>query len=70
MRVSSMIRILLLCVVCGLAFGCSGSGDDTDEARGNVFSSRTGAIDKAKAVEQKIEDAAAKQRQAIEDQDR
>ncbi len=67
-----MNKTLILCVLCGMALGCSG-GDDVmnqDKAKDNVFSAQTKAIDKAKAVDQKIEDAAARQRQAIEDQDR
>ncbi len=65
-----MVRILWLCMLCGLVIGCSGGGNDTSEARENVFSAQTRAIDKARDAERKIEDAAAKQRQAIEEQGR
>lgn len=72
MRESSMSKILILCVLCGMALGCSG-GDDAlsrDKAKENVFSAQTKVIDKAKSVDREIGDAAARQRQAIEDQDR
>jgi hypothetical protein len=53
-----MIRIVLLCV---LALGCSG-GDagNADKSGERVFSGQKKALDKAKSVEQTLEDAAAR----------
>ncbi len=67
-----MTRRYLVYVLFGFALGCSGNDSNTNggQAQDSVFDAQTEALDKAKAVEQKIQDAAAKQQQAIEDQGR
>ena len=64
-----MIRKYLIYMLFGFALGCSENGSRASEAhdQDGVFDAQFEAIDKAKSVEQQIQDAAAKQRQAIED---
>ncbi len=53
------------------AFGCSESDNNSNtnkaQVEESVFDTQTEAIDKAEALEQQILDAAAKQRQVIEE---
>jgi hypothetical protein len=59
----------LLYVLIAVALGCSGNNDQKEEkAREGVFAPQLKAIGKAKEVDQQIEDSAAKQRQAIDEQ--
>jgi hypothetical protein len=55
-----------------LMFGCSAPENQSnpEPPRENVFKKQTEAIDKAKAAEKEMEKNAAKQKQALEDQDR
>ena len=59
------LRLLVL-VLMGLAVGCS--GNDDQKPKETVFDPQIQAIKKAKAVDKTIEDAAAKQRQEIDEQ--
>ena len=51
------------------AFGCSENDSNANKAQveESVFDTQTEAIDKAEALEQQILDAAAKQRQVLEE---
>jgi hypothetical protein len=57
-----MKNILGLITCCLMAMGCSDTGTNS-----NVFESQVESINKAEEVEQQILDAAAMQRQAIEE---
>lgn len=59
-RVSAALLVMFALV----AAGCSG------EDEGNVFEAQTQAIDKAEEANRMLEEAAAKQRQAIDEQGR
>lgn len=51
----------------GMLAGCS-SPDSHEAVRDNVFDAQIKAVDKAKAIEQQVLDAAARQRQKIKEQ--
>lgn len=57
-------------VLCVFALGCSEKDDamHEEQLQDSVFESQIRSIDRAGEIEQQIEDAAAKQRQAIEEQ--
>jgi hypothetical protein len=65
-----MTRCLSFYLLLGLVAGCSGfDGDDpAGEAQNGVLKEQTATIEKARAVELQIHDAAEKQREAIERQ--
>ena len=67
-----MKRRVFIYVLLGLMLGCSepeNQSSPAPPAKENVYKSQTEAIDKAKAAEKELEEAAAKQRQTIEDQE-
>jgi len=61
-----MVRIYVLATLIALTLGCS--GQDDQKPKGTVFDPQIQAVKKAKSVDKTIDDAAAKQRQAIEEQ--
>ena len=74
-----MKRRVFLYVLLGLMLGCSEPENPSNRellvepvkpVRDSVFKTQTEAIGKAKAAEKELEEAAAKQRQTIEDLDR
>lgn len=63
------MRRLFVCALIAVALGCSGcNGGKEEKAKENVFAPQVKALEKAKQVDRQIEDAAAKQRQAIDEQ--
>ncbi len=67
-----MTQKVLVYMLFGFALGCSGDDSATNEVeiRDSVLDAQIEAIDKARSVDQQIQDAAEKQRQAIDSQSR
>ena len=61
-----MKRRYLVCALCLLILGCSGNDGQEEEG---VFDAQIHGLDGANAVEEQIMDAAARQKQALEDQE-
>ncbi|NNJ93387.1 MAG: hypothetical protein HKP57_01395 [Halobacteria archaeon] len=65
-----MKRNYLVCAIFILAMGCSekDSNVNVGQDQDSVFESQVRTIDNAEEIEQTLDDAAAKQRQAIDEQ--
>lgn len=62
------MRSLPLVLIAALIAACSGSDSDSAQTKHTVFDAQTRALDKAKQVEQIQQDAAAREKKAIDEQ--